>query len=86
MAVWLSGSLMKYCLGGRVDTANRVRGSRLSITNSSIVTAGPQQLPHTSNGQLLTASSPTTAEGLYMSFGNNIILFTSGSYQAQQLF
>jgi hypothetical protein len=52
MAVWLSGSLMKYCLGGRVDTAIRVRGSRVSTINSSIVKAGPQQLLHTSNCQL----------------------------------
>ncbi len=28
---------------------------------------------------------PSTAEGLYTSFGNDIILFTAGSYQAQQL-
>jgi hypothetical protein len=52
MAVWLSGSLMKYCLGGRVDTANRVRGNRVSTNNSSIVIAGPQQLLHASIWQL----------------------------------
>jgi hypothetical protein len=71
---------MKYCLGGRVDTANRVRGNRLSTINSSIAT----QQGHNScftpvMGSFLTASQPSTAEGLYTSFGNNISLFTAAT-------
>ncbi len=92
MAVWLSGSLMKYCLGGRVDTANRVRGSRLSTTNNSMVTAGPQQLLHTTTVNswrslhelrqqqhpLHSRQLPSIAAFL-MSFGNNNSLFTGCS-------